>query len=180
MALADWPPRRIALLWFIVLTIDACLVLLARAREHGLQHQTDIRFRFDTVPGSRGAPLGPDSQAVLMYALFEASAATRNAPPDTGRLQLLSAILAESSTTRRDSLWTASGLPARVTSEQRDSAKAVVEAVVGPVLKGLDLLANVALVAALILWGALAVPPLAAATITVAWWLGRRRANTAA
>lgn len=180
MALADWPPRRIVLLWIALLTIEGGVVLFAFARQPAPQSQSDVGLPFDTARGSRGPPLGSDSLAVLMYALLEATAATRHAPQDTGRQHLLTAILAESSIIRRDSLWTASGLPAKITPAQRESVKASVEAILGPVQQGIDLMASAALVGLLIVGGVLALPPLAAAAITVAWWLGRRRAATAA
>ena len=190
MALAQWSPRRIALIWLAGLSAWALFVFLGllrtRAERREFERQHGIPEQVTFASANTLSTAGRDSLLGLALALLRL--------PDSERDAAIAKTLAVTRDStlafvqRRDSIAHLLHAPAHVTAVQKDSLKRFAESLAtvafGPPLAALDsalakAVPGIYLAAALFL-----VIPVTLVGLTLAWWwlrrAARRRPQTAA
>jgi len=183
MALRNWPARRIGFLWLAGVVVYGSLVVLGESR----RRERDARWReeFGPIPdlsaASETVPVARrDSLVGLMFALIRETSRGSQAHHDSV-LQHLTAVVRDTplTTKRRDSLYRALNVPARLSAAQKDSLRSSAESLLTPIVT--PIAAGIAkgmsgmgpwLVASAILFFA---PGLALLTLTIVWAYSRRR-----
>jgi hypothetical protein len=173
MALHNWPPRRIAILWSVLLVSYLGLVLYSQSAP-----------RTATVPTERGtldlfARSGPGSDTLggarwdSLVALTFVFMRETDQWPQAKRDVLLNDLRHDGRS--RDSLWRALNVPARLTDAQRDSLEGMVQPMVAPFVTAVARVGG-ELSRAVLVTLALALAPLMVLfVLTIAWLVLRRR-----
>jgi hypothetical protein len=177
MALRDWSRRRIGILWLAGLLFYGGLVVLGGIRRR--EDEQQWRERFGPVANLGAAPetisaVRRDSLASLMFALLRETSRGSQAHRDSVAQQLAAFVHGPPlNSRRRDSLYGALNVPARLNEAQQDSLRAsakslitpIVEPIVAGAVKGVSGIGAWLVVAAILLL----TPGIALITVTALW-----------
>jgi hypothetical protein len=173
MALHNWPPRRIAILWSVLLVGYWGLLLYSQSAPstettRAGRGSLDLFARngpgSDTLTGARW-----DSLIALTFVLMRET----DQWPQAKRDALLNDLRHDGRS--RDSLWRALNAPARLTEAQRDSLDGMVQPIVVPFLIAVSQVGGELSRAVLVTLALVLVPIMALSGLTIAWVVLRRR-----
>ena|SRR6185312_13311612 len=183
MALRDWSARRIGFFWLAGFAFYGGLVLLGEVRRR--EQEAKWREEFGPIPNLSAAPetipaAKRDSLAGLMFALIRETSHGSEAHRDSV-LQHLTAVVHDTplTTARRDSLYRALNVPARLSAAQNDSLRSSAESLLTPIVapiaagiaKGMSGMGAWLVITAILFIA----PGLVLLTLTIAWAYSRRR-----
>ena len=183
MALRDWSARRIGVLWLAGVVFYGGLVLLGEVRRR--EREAKWREQLGPIPDLSAAPetipvARRDSLTGLMFALIRESSHGSQEHRDSV-VQHLTKVVRDAPLTsgRRDSLYRALNVPARVNAAQKDSLRSSAESLLTPIVasiaagiaKGMSGMGTWLVISAVLFFA----PALGLVTLTIVWAYSRRR-----
>ncbi len=187
MALRDWPARRIGFLWLVGIILYAGLFLIGIVRQRewqkgmrdGFGSTGNVNVAADTISVEK-----QDSLFAFLFAVLRETKRGSQAHRDSVRRELhVVAAGTPLSAARRDSLYRALNVPARLNASQRDSLWSTAESLFAPVFRSMTAAAGKAtsgmgpsLVIVAVMFLA---PGVALIAVTILWVYSRRRQTSA-